>query len=256
MDDPYSHLADRFLGHYESLRGVVRQRLIARQLERHLDPPPGTIIDIGGGAGHQSIPLARRGYTVVILDPSEAMLSKAREVVAGEHHDVRRRVKLVSGYGEQASTIFSGATFDAALCHGVLMYLENPAPLIGSMASMIRPGGLISVVAKNAAALALRPALQGRWEDALAVFDADRDVGNLGVTTRGDTIEGLESSLGRNGIDVVAWYGVRVLTDHLGGTPPVRDLDTVLKAEWEAGQRDPYRRVGRLLHVLGRRRET
>ena len=30
-----------------------------RQLLEHLPPPPATVLDVGGGAGHQSLPLVR-----------------------------------------------------------------------------------------------------------------------------------------------------------------------------------------------------
>lgn len=40
-----------------------------------------------------------------------------------------------------------------------------------------RYDGVVSVLAKNAQALALRPALQARWADALEALDSDRYVG-------------------------------------------------------------------------------
>lgn len=38
------------------------------------------------------------------------------------------------------------------------------------------------------------PALEHRWADALAAFATDREVGVLGTSTRGDTVE-LQASL-------------------------------------------------------------
>ena len=55
------------------------------------------------------------------------------------------------------------------------------------------------------------------------------------------------------GAEVVEWYGVRVFTDHLGDNPPDPNLPDVLKLEWEAGRRDPYRSVARLIHLIGQR---
>jgi S-adenosylmethionine-dependent methyltransferase len=60
--------------------------------------------------------------------------------------------------------------------------------------------------------------------------------------------------LADEGIELVAWYGIRVFTDHLGQAPPGPDLDDVLEAERLAGERDQYRGVARLLHLVGRRR--
>jgi S-adenosylmethionine-dependent methyltransferase len=246
-------LAEPFLAHQRTLRGLVRYTLVGRQLEEHLPPPPARVADIGGGAGHQSIPLARNGYEVTILDPSPAMLREAHQTLASEGVDVRRRVRLVQGEGEQGAEVLGAESFDAVLCHGVLMYLEDPRPMIHELASIGRPGAMVCVLANNASALALRPALEGRYGEALAALDADRDLGGLGVVTRGDTVEGLSALFEEAGLGVVRWYGVRMFTDHLGDRDPGRELPEVLELEWEASRRDPYRAVARLIHLVGQR---
>jgi S-adenosylmethionine-dependent methyltransferase len=254
MTDPYARLADRFVRHYDTLRGVVRRQLVARQMSEHLPAPPARVADVGGGAGHVAVALAAAGYDVTVLDPSPDMLSRARRAAADLPDESARRVHLVEGWGEDAPELLGSEAFAVAVCHGVVMYVEDPEPLLQGVCRLLEPGGVLSVVAKNAAALALRPALLGLWRDARAAFDADRDVGGLGVVTRGDTVGGLSRILQDVGVDVVAWYGVRVLTDHLLGHAPPDELEDVLAAEWEAGRRDPYRSVGRLFHLIGRRR--
>jgi S-adenosylmethionine-dependent methyltransferase len=253
VNDPFSRLAEPFLAHQRTLRGLVRYTLVGRQLEEHLPPPPARVADIGGGAGHQSIPLARNGYDVTILDPSPAMLREAHQTLASEGVDVRRRVRLVQGEGEQGAEVLGAESFDAVLCHGVLMYLEDPRPMIHELASIGRPGAMVCVLAKNASALALRPGLEGRYSEALAALDADRDLGGLGVVTRGDTVEGLSALFEEAGLGVVRWYGVRMFTDHLGDRDPGTELPEVVELEWEASRRDPYRAVARLIHLVGQR---
>jgi 2-polyprenyl-3-methyl-5-hydroxy-6-metoxy-1,4-benzoquinol methylase len=77
-DDAWAGLADRYVdGHYGTLRGVVRTHVIHEHLRVHVPPPPLRLVDIGGGAGNQSIPLARAGYEVTLVDPSPSMLTKA-----------------------------------------------------------------------------------------------------------------------------------------------------------------------------------
>src|SRR5919199_4848599 len=139
MIDPYSCLANPFLAHGKTLRGVVRHGLVHRQLATHLPAPPARVADIGGGAGQQALPLARKGYEVIILDPSPAMLQEARRALAAECEDVRRRVSLVEGEGEDAAEILGCESFDAILCQGVLMYLEDPRPMIRALATIARP---------------------------------------------------------------------------------------------------------------------
>jgi hypothetical protein len=67
-----------------------------RQLLEHLPTPPAAVLDVGGGAGHQSFPLADAGYDVTLLDPSPAMLGKARQRLQRLPAEVRRREATAS----------------------------------------------------------------------------------------------------------------------------------------------------------------
>ena len=251
--DPYAQLADPFLEHYQTLRGVVRLELVCRQLGEHLPEPPAQVLDVGGGGGRLAARLATQGYDVVIADPSAAMLRKAEALLATLPGPVANRVRLTQVSGCDAPAHLGEDRFDAVCCHGVLAYLEYPKPTVGALIRLAKPGAVVSILTKHAAALALRPALQGRWADAVAAIDTDRDVGTLGAVTRGDTVEGLESMLADAGANLVDWYGVRVLTDHLGPVPPGPELALILEAEWHVSSRDPYRAVSRMIHVIAQR---
>ena len=253
MNDPFARLAAGYNSSGGTLRRVVRHELVDRALAEHLSGPPARIVDVGGGAGQQSIRLARKGYEVTILDPSPEMLDEARRRLASEDEDVRRRVRLVEGEGERGHEVLGGEKFDAVLCHGVLMYLEDAWPMIQGLSTLAPSGGIVSVLTKNASALAVRPALEGRYRDALSLLEVDRDLGRLGVITRGDTVEGLSEAFAEAGLAVERWYGVRVFSDHLGDSVPGEDLPEILELEWEAGKREPYRSVARLIHMVGRR---
>ena len=254
MNDPFAKLAAGYNSSGGTLRRVVRHELVDRALAEHLSGPPARIVDVGGGAGQQSIRLARKGYEVTILDPSPEMLDEARRRLASEDEDVHRRVRLVEGEGERGHEVLGGEKFDAVLCHGVLMYLEDAWPMIQGLSTLAPSGGIVSVLTKNASALAVRPALEGRYRDALSALKTDRDRGRLGVITRGDTVEGLSEAFAEAGLTVEHWYGVRVFADHLGHSMPGEDLSEILVLEWEAGKREPYRSVARLIHMVGRRK--
>src|SRR5262245_36886532 len=101
-----------------------------QQLLEHLPPPPAPVLDVGGGAGHQSLPLAQAGYDVTLLDLSSAMLDKARQRLARLPGQAQRRVTLLEADGEHADEAVKGQRFAAVLCHGVLGYLEDPEPLV------------------------------------------------------------------------------------------------------------------------------
>lgn len=259
-DDAWAELADQFAdGAYTSVKGQVRTFVLHQHLLEHLPAPPATVLDVGGGAGHQSFPLARAGYEVTLLDPSEAMLDKARQRLSGLPDDARWRVTLVQGEGEHAVDAVGGRQFDAVLCHGVLGYLEQPEPVVEQLCRCTAAGGLVSIMSATARTLAVRPALERRWADALAAFDATGEVGVLGVPTRADTVEHLSGLLEEQGVQPLRWYGVWLFTDWLdfGGVElDVGDSDQVAAiaaVELEASRRDPYRQLSRPFHLVGRK---
>ena len=105
-DDTWAGLADRFVdGAYASVKGYVRTYVMHQQLMEHLPGPPATVLDVGGGAGHQSFPLAQVGYDVTLLDSSPAMLDKARQRLQRLPDDAQRRVTLLEAEGENAEEI-------------------------------------------------------------------------------------------------------------------------------------------------------
>jgi ubiquinone/menaquinone biosynthesis C-methylase UbiE len=246
-------LAAAYDRHNQGVLGRLRQSLLYRGLEAHLPPGPQRVVDVGGGEGYQAVALARSGHHVVLLDPDPAMLAAARERLAAQEKAVRQRVELVRGYGEDAADL-TGGGFDVVCCHGILMYLDDPTSMLNSVVALARPGGLISVLAKNADAAAMRPALEGRWADAIETLETGVDRGAGTVRSRAHTVEGVSAALtAAGGVDVLAWYGLRVFSDHLGATPVGPDFDQLCALEWIAGCRDPYRRVARLFHVIARR---
>lgn len=254
-DDVWASLADTFVNEADvSVKGQVRTFVLHEQLLSHLPPPPASVLDLGGGAGHQSFALARVGYEVTLLDPSRAMLDKAEQRLASQAPEVRERIRLVLASGEDAFRATAGQQFTAVLCHGVLMYLERPEPMIASLAQCVAPGGLVSVLALNAMTLAVRPALDRRWDDALAAFDAKGERGVLDVDTRADTVEELSELLRAQRVEPLRWYGVWLFADLMDLTSiDLDEISTVAKVELQASRRDPYRQFSRVFHLIGQR---
>ena len=117
-EDSWAPIADHFVtDHYASLRGRVRTHVIHEHLLAHLPPPPARLVDVGGGAGTQSIPLARLGHPVTIVDSSPAMLARASEALATEPAAVRDRIRLVEADAERAPAVLGRHGFDGVLCH-------------------------------------------------------------------------------------------------------------------------------------------
>jgi S-adenosylmethionine-dependent methyltransferase len=259
-DDTWAGLADQFADQaYATVKGRVRTYVLHQHLLEHLPEPPATVLDVGGGAGHQSFPLAQAGYEVTLLDPSSAMLAKAEQRLRELPDEARRRVTLLHAEGEHAVDAVDGRRFDAVLCHGVLGYLEQPEPLVNQLCRCAAARGVVSIMSGNAKTLAVRPALERRWDDALAAFDATGEVGVLGVPTRADTVEHLSHLMQSHGVEPVRWYGVWLFVDWLEFSGAELDLSdskqlaAMAAVELEASRRDPYRQLSRPFHLVGRK---
>jgi len=264
-DDPWSStsLANLFVDEaYASVKGYVRTYVMHQHLLEHLPKPPATVLDVGGGAGHQSFPLAQAGYKVTILDPSPAMLDKARQRLELLPAEARQRVTLIQADGENAAEAVAGERFAGVLCHGVLGYLEDPEPLIAQLCRLSEPGGIVSIMTGNAHTMAIQPALERRWADALASFDTRTGIGVLGVRGRADTVEEVGELIARYGVQPERWYGTWLFVDWLGfsGTTldptDTKEVEAIAAVELEASRRDPYRHASRAFHLIGRKSQT
>jgi S-adenosylmethionine-dependent methyltransferase len=259
--DFWDTLADRFADDaYATVKGYVRTYVLHEQLLEHLPAPPAPVLDVGGGAGHQSFRLAQAGYEVTLLDPSQAMLDKARQRLQRLPGGAQRRVTLVQADGRNAEKAVGGGRFAAVLCHGVLGYLEQPEPLVSQLCRCAAADGIVSIMTGNAKAMAVRPALERRWDDALAAFDSRREIGVLGVPARADTVEDLGELLRSGGVQPLRWYGVWLFVDWLEfsgvqlDAGDATEVAATAAVELEASRRDPYRQLSRVFHLVGRKR--
>ncbi|MBO7939389.1 methyltransferase domain-containing protein [Streptomyces antibioticus] len=230
---------------------------MARQLDEQIAAryPVGQrlrVLDVGMGQGTQALRLARLGHQVTGLERDATMIAAARDALAGEPEGIRERMRIIEGDGRDTGVHFLPGGFDVVLCHGVLMYVAEPDALLAGLARMLAPGGLLSLLVRNADALALRPGLDGDWAGALAAFDSVAYRNRLGLDVRADRLTALTDALAGIGAPLQCWYGVRVFTDTApDGAEIPQDVDTLLAVEERAGRTDPYRSVAALLHLCG-----
>ncbi|MGC9544286.1 class I SAM-dependent methyltransferase [Streptomyces sp. UG1] len=230
---------------------------MARQLDEQIAGrfPVGQrlrVLDVGMGQGTQALRLARAGHQVTGVEQDPKMIAAARAELAGEPEGIRERVRLVQSDGRDTGVHFLPGSFDVVLCHGVLMYIEEPDPLLAGLARMLAPGGLLSLLVRNGDALAMRPGLGGDWAGALSAFDTTAYRNRLGLDVRADRLSDLTSTLAGIGAPLHAWYGVRVFTDTAADDAEIpADAEALLTVEERAGKTDPYRSVAALLHLCG-----
>ena len=186
----------------------------------------------------QTLRLARAGHAVTVLESDPAVRAPVGEALDVEPAAVRKRVRLVEGDGQETGAHFLPGAFDVVLCHGMLMAARDPASTLAGLARVLAPGGLLSVLIRNDAALALHPGRAGDWSAALAAFDFAERVFRL---------EPMTTLLAGIGAPLRAWYGVQVFTVDGAQAADPRQL----AAEERAGRTDPYRGVAAHLHLCG-----
>ncbi|MEE1928672.1 methyltransferase domain-containing protein [Streptomyces sp. TRM 70351] len=253
---------------------AVRATLVAHRLDAHLAErfPVGRrlrVLDVGAAPGpHHLLPepipgeqplrLAGLGHEVTVLAPEGPGLSAVRARVVTKPAGVRSRVRLLAGAPGETGVHFQPRTFDVVLCHGALSHTDEPGPLLAGLARVLAIGGLLSLVVRNADALALRPGLAGDWEAALAAFDHPIVAGEDGRLARTHRRAALTATLAGIGAPLHAWYGVGVFAGGPAAPSPGPDAgagpgpeEGELAAEERAGRTDPYRDVAELLHLFG-----
>ncbi|WP_309114384.1 class I SAM-dependent methyltransferase [Saccharothrix sp.] len=249
---------ERWRARLGTLRQVVRQELVSRQLAAHLPAgAPLEVLDVGCGQGTQVLRLARHGHRVTGLDSSPTLLRELGQALDEEPDEVRARVRTVQDDLRNLAGLFDAESFDVVLCHGVLMYFDDPEPLLDDLVRLVAPGGVVSLLVRNGDALAMRPGLLGDWDTARRAFEESSYENRLGVTARADRVDDLVAALATRRLAVRAWYGVRVFTDTAPDDAPAPgepELTTLLACEERAGATDPYRRVAALTHLIAARR--
>jgi 2-polyprenyl-3-methyl-5-hydroxy-6-metoxy-1,4-benzoquinol methylase len=112
--------------------------LVWPSVEELLCPEPRQVLlDIACGNGVTSRRLAEAGANVVAIDFSEEMIRLAKARSSGGQLDYR----VLDATDAAALCALGPGRFDGALCNMALMDLADTRPLMGALASLLRPGG-------------------------------------------------------------------------------------------------------------------
>jgi len=219
---------------YESgdVVGLICQRrrdIALSWIDKAQLPAESRILEVGCGAGHVAVELARRGYKVDATDALPEMVELTRR--HGEQANVSAR--LQAGVADAHALEFDDATFDAVIALGVIPWLHSPQTAVEEFARVLKPGSYAIVTANNRRRLsflldptynpALRP-LKEATKRLLASLRMRNE--RRGVPWRTHTlreVDGLLSAAGLQkitgltvGFGPVTFFGYRLLPGQLG----------------------------------------
>jgi S-adenosylmethionine-dependent methyltransferase len=191
------------------LQAVV-SALVAETGRAQLD-----VIDAGGGTGGFAVPLAGQGHAVTVVDPSPDSLAAAQRRAA----EAGVPLRAVQGDAADLAAVAGEKNVDLVLCHSVLEYVDSPPAAMAAIASVLRPGGAVSVLAASAVGTVIHRALAGRFDDArrlLAGIGTGQAAGDSGpalTRTRRFTLAAVTGLIEDAGLRPGGALGVRVFTD-------------------------------------------
>jgi S-adenosylmethionine-dependent methyltransferase len=221
----------------------------------HGEGEPRDVLDIGGGTGGFAVRVAAIGHRVTVVDPSPDALAaldrRARE------HDV-----AVTGRQGDLSTLLDVVAADGAdvvLCHGVLEVVDDPAAALATLARVVRPGGVLSLLVAQRHAAVVARAMAGHFQqalDLLAGAPTGAPAGPVGRAGRRYTDDELTGLVAGAGFAVDAVHAVRVFTDLVPGS--LLDLEpgasaALVELEQAVATRPEYLPLATQLHLLAHR---
>ena len=224
------------------------------------------IVDVGGGTGGFAVPLARLGHSVTVIDPSPDSLAAAQRRAA----EAGVPLRAVQGDVSDLAAAAGPAGADLVLCHSVLEYVDSPVAAMTAIAAILRPGGVVSVLAASAVATVIHRVLAGRFDEARRLIaamppddtiPATADVLSLEFAGQQDlprrfTLPLVVGLIERAGLRPAAGHGVRVFTDlvpsMLTDTDPGA-ADALVALEEVAAAHPAFRGMATQFHVLGYR---
>jgi S-adenosylmethionine-dependent methyltransferase len=236
--------------------GRLKYKLTQSNLAKHLGSGPLRILDAGGGNGLDSIPLAEQGHTVDLVDFSREMLSDARKRSAQSSAGTR----IAFHHADLANIpdILRGRVFDVALCHNVVQYVDDVPALLKDLATLVKVGGLLSVISINRYSVPYHAAfLRDDLTDALAKLETRSVKAYLfDATLATFTVEEICAMLRDAGCTVEQDYGIRCMCDYWGDierkSRPV-EFEQIEQLEFALTDKYPYKLLARYVQVIARK---
>ncbi len=209
---------------------------------------PWRILDAGGGQGQFSLELARAGHNITLCDISAEMLKLAQQQVDAQ--GLSERVQLKQCSIQELAEQQTGE-YDLVICHAVLEWVAEPQALLQSLQTLMKPGAYLSLTFYNLQAMIYKNLLRTNFKK----IQRKQFRGYKGSLTPTCPLEPEQvySWLQAMPLQILCRSGIRVFHDYIfNGDDRERDPENLLAMELEFSRQEPYRSLGRYIHVLAK----
>ena len=176
---------------------------------------PLRVLDLGGGTGGTAVPLAAAGHDVTVVDPSPDALASLQRRVA--ETGTSQRIHPVQGDTDTVGELGADGkrpAYDLVCLHGTLEVVDDPDAALANIASVLAPGGTLSLVVAQRLPAALARALAGQFARAQAILERpDGRWGDDDPAPRRFDESAVRELLAAHGLTTVQSHGVRIFSD-------------------------------------------
>ena len=273
-DRSFDAIADHFEKKvYGGLKGDIRLAVLRRDIFDHTAQMskelgwPLRILDVGAGLAQIAIELAAQGHSVVINDISANMLEKAKANAAEIDKNLNIRwyvcpyqeledklaIDDCQNKGSGVNNTENAVKFDLIMSHALLEWLAEPAAIMDFFDRQLAENGALSLCFYNPASFDYRNLIMGNFN---LLDNTDYKADNKKSLTPNYPVakEEVESWLTTHHYQTILTSGLRVFHDYAplkrGGH---NDPDAVIRMELRYSQREPYKWLGRYLHIMATR---
>lgn len=148
-----SHCCDETIAYYDEHARALASRYEALTFEKvhapiieYLPKAPAVLLDVGAGSGRDAAALARRGYTVIAVEPSAELREIGREL-----HSSSRISWVNDSLPKLTRIVARNVRFDAILCSAVWMHLDSYAQktAMARLRELLKPSAYLFITFRN-----------------------------------------------------------------------------------------------------------
>jgi S-adenosylmethionine-dependent methyltransferase len=260
QDRNFDDLAKRFKKNiYGGLKGDIRLAILERDFTDHIPTVPfgaathpWRVLDAGGGQGQFSLKMAKAGHQVIICDISAEMLKLAEEQVVSA--GLQANVQLIHCAIQDLPELLSPdeQQFDLVICHAVMEWMQEPRELLPYLLNHLKPEGYLSLTFYNLHSLIYKNLLRTNFKK---IINQDFG-GSKGSLTPINPLDPQQVMgwIGALPLNVLAQSGIRVFHDYIFNEEHrAREPEQLIQLELTFSRQEPYRSLGRYIHVLTQR---